>query len=63
VNLCIIPAGTSASTVARVRAAEATFWCDCASPSDVTYFNDHEHPACAKHHWRCADCSKVVQVG
>lgn len=39
-------------------------WCDCGNPSEDTYYvPDNEHPDISKHHWRCMDCGKVVQIG
>jgi len=39
-------------------------WCECGNPSEETdYWDDCEHPDLSKHHWRCRDCGKVVQVG
>jgi len=39
-------------------------WCECGNPSEDSYYvPDNEHPDISKHHWRCMDCRKVVQVG
>lgn len=44
--------------------AEQEVWCRCGNPSGETqFYDDGEHPEIAKHHWRCGDCSKVVQIG
>ncbi len=39
-------------------------WCECGNPSDDSYYvPDNEHPDISKHHWRCMDCRKVIQIG
>lgn len=44
-------------------------WCKCGNPSGEggqrgSYFvGDGDHPKLYKHHWRCADCDKVLQIG
>ena len=39
-------------------------WCKCVNPSgDTNFYDDGEHPEVTKHHYRCADCGKVTQVG
>jgi hypothetical protein len=39
-------------------------WCRCGNKSgEVTFYDDDQHPECRKHHWRCADCGKILQVG
>jgi len=39
-------------------------WCECDNPSHrAVFWDDDTHPECSKHHWRCADCGKIQQVG
>jgi len=39
-------------------------WCECGNPSEETYYvPDNERSDISKHHWRCMDCRKVVQIG
>jgi hypothetical protein len=39
-------------------------WCRCGNPSkDFTFYDDGEHQDIHKHHYRCFDCSKVLQIG
>jgi len=41
-----------------------SIWCKCGNPSGETdFYNDNEHDEIKKHHWRCQDCGKVVQIG
>ena len=43
---------------------EKNMWCKCGNPSeDVDFYDDGEHPEITKHHYRCKDCKKVVQIG
>jgi hypothetical protein len=43
---------------------EKKVWCSCGNPSgNVEYHADGEGEYYEKHHWTCADCSLVVQVG
>lgn len=44
---------------ARKRAEK--FWCRCGNPSGETNYHPDTHNS--KHHWTCADCGKVTQVG
>lgn len=44
------------------------FWCKCEIPpehekGEIIFYNDGEHPDVQKHHYRCAKCKRVVQVG
>ena len=39
-------------------------WCNCEQQTDdVVFFDNNEHPIVRKHHYRCPNCGKVVQVG
>ena len=39
-------------------------WCTCGNPSDgVDFYDDGQHPNLHKHHYRCKDCNKIVQIG
>lgn len=38
-------------------------WCQCDGIKDPKYWDDGEHPDLYKHHWRCGDCEKIVQIG
>ena len=41
-----------------------SLWCECGNPSEeAAYVPDNASPDCAKHHWTCADCGKITQVG
>jgi len=43
---------------------EKNMWCDCGNPSEkVKFFDDDEHPEISKHHYRCKDCGKILQIG
>lgn len=43
---------------------EKTIWCKCGNPSKNThYWEDGQGELVYKHHWTCADCRKVVQIG
>ena len=42
---------------------EKNQWCNCDESEDVIFYDDNEHPECAKHHWRHKDCGKIVQIG
>lgn len=55
----------AAMTKKEWKAAHAAFWCQCGNPSgDVTFYEDDSRSkVCTKHHYRCNDCGKVVQVG
>ena len=45
------------------------FWCDGKCDTikneeyNATYIADGDSIICSKHHWRCDDCGKIVQVG
>jgi hypothetical protein len=40
------------------------FWCTCDDGGlEPRYVPDGEHTHCGKHHWDCARCGRVVQVG
>lgn len=39
-------------------------WCDCGNPTGIShYIPDGKSAVCRKHHWVCADCGKVKQMG
>ena len=39
-------------------------WCDCENESNETYFvDDNECFVCTKHHYRCAVCDGITQIG
>jgi hypothetical protein len=43
---------------------EQGMWCGCGNPSnDGDFYEDGEDPVVGKHHWKCKDCKKVLQVG
>jgi hypothetical protein len=57
-------------TVRRYRAAMKKHmqndWCSCATPGDPEFCNDGQsrnRHCVSKHHWHCATCGKLVQVG
>lgn len=63
---CIWCKGTGRATPEQQRtlAAYDAMWCRCGNPSgESNYFSDGQHPAMHKHHYRCADCNSVTQVG
>lgn len=56
--------GIVSQVVADAYEAQQRMWCECGNPSGHTqYWSDGQHPEISKHHWRCLDCGKVVQVG
>jgi len=60
---CVFCEGTGKITE-ELKKAEEDFWCDCGNPSGETiYYGDGQGHLCDKHHYVCADCFKVVQVG
>ena len=40
-------------------------YCDCGNPSGNTIFAENNACTCGakKHHWHCADCGKISQIG
>jgi len=43
---------------------EKNMWCTCGNKSeDYKFYDDGEHEEISKHHYRCADCEKVLQIG
>jgi len=45
-----------------------TMWCQCGNPSgDFNFYDDGQHSGCPyrihKHHYHCADCLKITQIG
>ena len=43
---------------------EKMIWCKCGNTSGVThYWPDGKGKLVHKHHYTCADCGKVVQIG
>lgn len=39
-------------------------WCECGNPSgEVQFYDNGQHPKLWKHHYRCAGCGKVTQIG
>lgn len=56
--------GTVTETVKRQINRAVESWCRCGNPSGGTrFYDDGQHAECRKHHWRCNDCGKIVQVG
>lgn len=45
---------------ARIKAMDE-IWCRCGNPSERSIY--HPDVPGSKHHWTCADCGKVTQVG
>ena len=42
---------------------ERDMWCTCGNPSERSrYYGDGESEP-IKHHYKCADCGKVTQIG
>ena len=62
---CLWCKGTGQMT--EVQEAEhrefCEMWCECEEPGDPRYYDDGEHPAMHKHHWRCRECEGVTQIG
>ena len=43
---------------------QLNMWCKCGNPSKGSeYYDDGEHHEITKHHYRCKDCGKVLQIG
>ncbi len=63
---CVTCKGKGELTDAEYR-AEIKFrksWCQCGNKSkEVRFYDDYEHPDCSKHHYRCGDCGKILQIG
>ena len=38
-------------------------WCECNKDYGVDFYDDYEHPALQKHHYRCKRCKGIVQIG
>lgn len=38
-------------------------WCKCEEEHDTHFYDNYEHPELDKHHYRCSNCEKVVQIG
>jgi hypothetical protein len=48
----------------KAKAEEDKLWCKCEDTDHGAYYvPDGQHPECDKHHWRCHDCKKIVQIG
>ena len=51
------------------KMSEMDFWCDGKCDTikneeyDASYVDNGVSELCFKHHWRCDDCGKIVQVG
>lgn len=54
-----VPAGANAAR----READAAFWCRCGASTTGAFHDDDQCHMCAKHHWHCGSCGKIVQVG
>lgn len=39
------------------------YGCKCTHDTKSYYVADGVNEECQKHHWRCAECHKIVQVG
>jgi len=48
---------------------EEKLWCSCGGEDEygddygAYYVPDNSHPEISKHHWRCKNCKKIVQIG
>jgi hypothetical protein len=49
----------SEELAARIK-AENDVWCKCETPGDPVFVDDA--PTC-KHHWDCAACGGLIQIG
>lgn len=62
---CLTCGGTGEVTAAEQaswkRAQER--WCSCEKDFGAYYVEDGEDPYCRKHHWNCAKCHKIKQIG
>lgn len=39
-------------------------WCECTDDNgDWIFIDDDVHPTITKHHWRCPNCLKILQIG
>lgn len=48
----------------KAKAEEDKLWCKCEDTDHGAYYvPDGQHHECHKHHWRCHDCKKIVQIG
>lgn len=66
VTECFVCGGTGEveDEVAEAWEEHRKDWCECGNPSEMThYYKDGMHPKCWKHHYRCADCGKITQIG
>ena len=49
---------------ARMVERERNMMCYCGNPGGETHFHDDgECSECRKHHFHCADCGKILQIG
>lgn len=63
---CIYCDGSGRMSVAEVLRLERAeeMWCSCGNPSGRhSYHADGQGPEISKHHYRCGDCLKVLQIG
>ena len=58
--------GTITSDIVKMIEKRNTIWCDCPDTSldrGFYYVSDGVSTVCAKHHWCCSTCKKIIQVG
>lgn len=64
---CLACKGAGEVTDAQLKAIAAfqDSWCRCDNPDfeQAIFYDNGRHPDCRKHHWRCGDCGKILQVG
>ena len=62
---CVACDGTGVVSDARLEQVRehAKMWCRCDEPTEPSFYDDGQHPHLHKHHWRCAVCDGVTQVG
>ena len=42
---------------------EKSLYCSCKNNDDVYFVDDNVDSECSKHHWKCKNCKKIVQIG
>jgi len=48
----------------KEKAKEEKLWCKCKDSHHGAYYvPDGQNRQCHKHHWRCNQCKKIVQIG
>lgn len=63
---CTTCEGTGVVSYQTIQALEKAnkMWCRCGNPSGQSnFFDDGVDSKCSKHHWKCSDCGKILQVG